>query len=277
MTYNSVTAIVLTKDEEKNLLRCLGSLTWCADTVVVDSGSSDGTAATARQLGARVFSHIPDPPFRIADQRNWALANCKIESKWVLFIDADEEVPAHLAEEISKAINETPFDAFQLTPKYMYHGKWMRHCMAFPNWHDRLLRVGSISFAGGVWEHFVPSVNVSRIQHPYLHHGNSKGLADWVDRHNRYSSWEAEGVYRYLYEGRRVDAFGTNRRVHLRRITSHFRALRPAGRFIWMYLIRGGFRDGRAALGFCVRYGLYEYLIQGKVQELRRERQGLPL
>ena len=88
----------------------------------------------------------------------------------------------------------------------------MRHCMRYPSWHDRLLRQGQGGFAGGMWEHFSPGVRVGRIGEPYLHYGNSKGFEDWLQRHSRYSSWDASAVLLYL-ETRAASSFGTQRRL----------------------------------------------------------------
>ena len=82
---SSISLVVLTKNEEININRCLNSLSWCNDVVVLDSGSTDNTIAVAQALGARVFTHIQAPPFKISEQRNWALENCHLEGKWVLF------------------------------------------------------------------------------------------------------------------------------------------------------------------------------------------------
>ncbi|MFT3828371.1 MAG: glycosyltransferase family 2 protein [Opitutaceae bacterium] len=277
MSTTHVAAVVLTKNEAGNLERCFASLRWCAEIVVVDSGSTDGTQAKARDLGARVLEHVQPPPFKIDQQRNWALEHGGIIAPWVLFLDADETVPAALADELTR-IGAAPasHDGYELTPRYLFWGTWLRRTQGFPNWHPRLVRLGHARFAGGVWEHFETGTNVGRIAEPYDHFANSKGLSDWLARHDRYSSWDAEKVVAFLESGR-GDALGTARKARLRRWAARFWPLRPWARFCQMYFLRLGFLEGRAALAFCLLYFFYEWMTVVKIVELRRHRKGLPL
>lgn len=268
---------MLTLDEEDNIGRCLSSLMWCDEVVVVDSGSCDRTCDIAVDWGARVCIHRPDPPFRFADQRNWALDNAGLSTEWVLFVDADEVIPGDLAAEIKKTCGAAvAVDALQLAPKYMFWGRWMRRSMSFPSWHDRLVRRGHVRFDGGVWEHFEAGTRVGRIYEPYIHYGNSKGFSEWLARHNRYSSWDAESIADYLAGGG-SGSFRTGRKLLQRRIAARLWLLRPLMRFALMYVIRGGFRDGPAAAVFCLRYSVYEYMTVEKIIEIRRRRRGQEL
>ena len=190
---------MLTLNEEVNIERCLASLAWAHEVVVVDSGSEDNTVTLAEAAGARVVEHRQQGQFRISDQRNWALQHAGLASEWVLFVDADEEVPEALAAEIrTRCAAEGGPDAYQLAPKYMFWGRWMRRSMRYPAWHDRLLRREKVTFQGGVWEHFTPGTDSGRIDEPYIHLGNSQGFSNWLERHNRYSTWDAQAVVDYL-------------------------------------------------------------------------------
>lgn len=194
-----ITAVVLTLNEEVNIQRCLLSLSWADEVVVVDSNSTDRTVDIARASGARVVRHRQTGTYLNAEQRNWALEHADLTGDWILFVDADEAVPVALAEEIrERCQNDVGLDAYQLAPKYLFWGRWMRRCMRYPAWHDRLLRSGQANFTGGVWEHFSAGPRLGRIAEPYLHYGNSKGFEDWLERHSRYSSWDATSVLRYL-------------------------------------------------------------------------------
>ena len=273
-----ITAVVLTKNEAANLERCLASLRWCAETVVLDSGSTDGTPATARELGARVCEHVQPPPFKIDEQRNWALDHGAITTSWVLFLDADETVPADLARELTELCGaaDVPFDAYELTPRYLFWGQWLRRTQGFPNWHPRLVRVGRARFAGGVWEHFAAGARVGRIETPYDHFANSKGLSDWLARHDRYSTWDAGRIVAYLDSGD-VAALGSTRKLGLRRRAARFWPVRPWARFFQMYFLRLGFLEGGPAFAFCLFYFFYEWMTVVKIVELRRQQKGLPL
>lgn len=272
------TAIVLTKNEAPNLARCLSSLRWCAEIVVLDSGSTDGTLAQAQALGARILEHVQPSPFQIDVQRNWALDEGAIATPWVLFLDADETVPTALADELKRAASDEKceWDAFELTPRYLFWGQWLRRTQGFPNWHPRVVRVGRARFAGGVWEHFAPGARIGRIHIPYDHFANSKGLSDWLARHDRYSTWDAEKVTDFLESGD-SGRLGTERKLGLRRWAARLWPLRPWMRFGQMYFGRLGFLEGRAALIFCLLYFFYEWMTVVKIVELRRRRKGWPL
>ncbi len=276
MSGSDVTAVVLTLNEEHNITRCLASLQWCDDIVVIDSASTDRTAALAAELGARVLVHQPEQPYRISRQRNWALDQAGIGTTWVLFVDADEVITAPLQAEILCRLPTTTTEAYQLAPKFMFHGRWMRRSLGFPIWHDRLLRVGRVRLEGGVWEHFSNGVRPEQLAEPYLHYGNSKGMTDWLERHNRYSSWDADGIAAYR-QSRDRGAFGTARKTRQRALAARLWPARPVGRFIVMYVLRRGFLDGWAALPFCLRYVFYEYMTVEKVVEHKRLARGKPL
>jgi len=274
---SSITAVVLTKNEVDNLERCLASLRWCAEIVVLDSGSTDGTPAKARELGARVCEHVQPPPFKIAEQRNWALDRCGITTPWVVFLDADETIPPGLAGDLQRLrVDDEGCDAFELTPRYLFWGTWLRRTQGYPNWHPRVVRLGRARFAGGVWEHFEEGTRVGRIETPYDHFANSKGLSDWLARHDRYSSWDAEKTVDFLASGD-AGTLGTTRKLGLRRWAARLWPVRPWVRFFQMYFVRLGFLEGGAAFAFCLLYFFYDWMTVVKIIELRRRRKGLPL
>jgi glycosyltransferase involved in cell wall biosynthesis len=272
------TAVILTLNECDNLERCVGSLRWCAEVIVVDSGSSDGTQERARELGCRVLTNIQEPSFRIDVQRNWALDNAAISTPWVLFLDADEAVPSELAAVLrEKCIDpDCAFDAFELTPRYLFWGKWLKRTQGYPNWHPRLVRIGATRFSGGVWEHFAPGARIGRITTPYDHFANSKGLSDWLKRHDRYSSWDAACISAFLDTGDAA-SLGTTRKSQLRVAAARWWLFRPWVRFLQMYVLRLGFLEGRAAFVFCTLYFYYEWMTVVKIVELRRRRLKQPL
>jgi len=273
-----ISLVVLTKNEEININRCLNSLSWCKDVVVLDSGSTDNTVSVAQSLGARVFTHIQTPPFKISGQRNWALENCHLQGEWVLFVDADETIPPDLAQEIQKvcADSNNRYNAFELTPRYLFLGKWLKRTQGYPNWHPRLVKLGEVSFTGGVWEHFDDDAKVGRINIPYDHFANSKGFSDWLERHDRYSSWDAQHIVDFLETGQ-SKSLGTDRKLQLRILAAKFWAVRPIARFIQMYFLRFGFTEGLTALIFCLMYAMYEFMTVVKIIEIKRKKADLSL
>lgn len=276
---NNISVVVLTKNEEQTLAQCLAFLHWCSEVVVVDSASIDRTTQIAREMGARVVEHVQQGVFKIDEQRNWALEHGGLKGKWVLFLDADEEVTEELAREIQRVCsNETlPYNAYELTPRYLFWGRWLKRTQGYPNWHARLLKLGEgIRFEGGVWEHFSDNARVGKINIPYNHYANAKGLSDWLARHDRYSSWDAQKTVSYL-ESKDVAALGTCRKLFLRKLAAKFWFLRPFARFVQMYFLRLGFLEGGAALVFCSLYFFYEWMTVIKIIELRRLKAGQKL
>lgn len=271
-------AVVLTLNERENLQRCITSLRWCDRICVVDSGSSDGTTEEAARLGAEVYTNKQVGRFLISAQRNWCLENCGFEAgSWVLFLDADETISSELAAEITKVTSSSvQIDGYEMTPRYFFWGRWLKRTQGFPNWHPRLAKAGTIWFEGGVWEHFNASDRIARISIPYDHHANSKGFSDWLERHIRYSNWDAEKIVDFLASGN-ADALGTSRKLRLRILAANLWPLRPVARFFHMYVLRGGCLEGKESLVFCLLYAFYEFMIVIKVAERLRAKKGLPL
>jgi len=270
----TIACVVLTRNEEQNLPRCLASVAWCTEMVVVDSGSTDGTAEIATKLGARVLVNQPEGAFNIASQRNWSLNHAGIAAEWVLFLDADEEITPELRVAVEQVIS-TPSDlnCYELTPRYLFWGRWLKRTQGFPNWHPRLVRRGCVGFAGGVWEHFDERARRGFIVEPYNHYANSKGMSDWLARHDRYSSWDARKIVDFLETGDAA-ALGTTRKARLRLWAARLYPLRPLARFLHTYFVRLGLVEGFPAFIFCTLYFFYESMTVVKVLEIKRQRRG---
>lgn len=271
----TIAGVVLTLNEENDLDRSLSSLHWCDELLVLDSGSSDSTSVIAAKYGARFITHIQDSPFLITDQRNWALHNCDLKSNWVLFLDADESVGPSLRTEISDFIQQpTDLNAMYLAPRFWFLGKWLKHIQNFPNWHPRLVRSGTVSFQGGVWETFSANAKTGYIKHPYEHYAFSKGLDNWIDRHKRYSDWEA---YLTVSNHENVNHQITLRRSIGRVILFKFWPLRPFlvlfNKLVWQL----GILDGMRGILYCFLVFTYEFMIVIKIIETKRKRLSLPL
>ena len=272
-----VAGVVLCLNEANNLPRCLKSLQWCDEILVVDSGSSDGSQQRARDLGARVIEHRQPGRFLITEQRNWALEHGHLDSEWVLFLDADEQIGPRCRAAITTAIaTSEPINGFELTPRYWFLGRWLKHTQGYPNWHPRLLRRGALRFEGGVWESFPEGAAVSRIQEPYEHYAFSKGIDDWLERHRRYADWEAEKITAYL-SGGGAAALGTRRWRRLRSLSAQLWLFRPVLRFTQKYVLQVGFLEGWQGLVFALLMAGYDLITVIKVIERQRQREGLPL
>ena len=273
----TIAGVVLTLNEDRDLARALRSLTWCDELLVLDSGSTDRTPEIARFCGAQFVKHIQSPPFLITEQRNWALNKAGLKSKWVLFLDADEEVSPTLAEQVRSCINSPDaLHAYELTPRFWFLGKWLKRTQGYPNWHPRLVRRGYTQFHGGVWESFAPGTSVGRLSHPYEHYAFSKGFDDWIERHLRYATWDAAQICEYLFS-KSSSSLYTNRFRFLRLLLSRLWFLRPPLRFVQKYLIQLGFIEGWQAFVFASLMFMYDFMVSIKVIETLRIKRGLQL
>lgn len=273
----TVAGVVLCLNESENLHRCLRSLWWCDELLVVDSGSHDGSQEIARKLGAQVAERKQEKRFLITEQRNWALEHGGLSSDWVLFLDADEEIGVKCKDSITQAIRtQETMVGFELTARYWFLGRWLKRTQGYPNWHPRLVCRGKVLFEGGVWESFSAKEKVGRITEPYEHYAFSKGIDDWLERHQRYADWEAVRILDYL-SGGGAEAFGTRRWLRLRKFAAHMWPLRPALRFSQKYVLQGGFLEGWQGLVLALLMAGYDLITVIKVIEHRRKSRGLQL
>lgn len=274
----TIAGVILTLNEEQDLLRALRSISWCDELIVVDSGSEDRTAEIATAFGARFVQHIQKPPFVITDQRNWALESAGITSDWILFLDADEEIGDTLSMYIRACITSqnNPANAYELTPRYWFLGKWLKRTQGYPNWHPRLLKRSQVTFVGGVWESFSSNAHVARIRQPYEHYAFSKGIDNWIERHQRYADWDAKQITDLLDNSGSFNLDGT-RFPRLRMFSYRFWIFRAPLRFLQKYVLQLGFLEGWQSLLFCLMMLFYDMITIIKVIESRRISSGKPL
>ena len=267
----SITAIILTRDEELNIRGCLESLSWCEDLVVLDSGSTDATVAIAEECKARVY-HNPFKAF--GDQRNWALANCELTTDWILFLDADERSTSEFME-ATQAITQNAGEniaGFYCCWKTFLNDKWIRRCDGFPRWQFRLLRRGSATFEDFGHSQRETEVNgqIEYLREPYHHFPFSKGWENWLSRHNNYSTQEALSRLEYQGSVRELFAKHPAKRIkYLKTFVSKIPGW-PIAYFFIRFILKGGFLDGFSGLIFCLNMTYYEFLIQIKMAELRQ-------
>jgi len=267
----NISILVLTLNEEANLPACLAAVSWCDDIVVLDSYSRDDTVAIARRLGARVYQRSFDS---FAGQRNHALDAIELKNEWILHLDADEIITPELHAEMLRAISDERYDAYRIPSKMMFFGQWLRYSGLYPSYQVRLARRAGFRFkqvGHGQREDIAPE-RVGTLTQPYLHYSFSKGLTEWFDKHNRYATDEARETVKRLETSASIDWAGLWSRDQIRRrralkAAAYRLPFRPALRFFYMYVLRGGFLDGRAGLTYCRLLAIYEYLIVLKTQE----------
>jgi len=267
-----VSVLLLTLNEEVNLPRCLEALSWCDDIVVLDSCSNDDTAKIVEKFGARFFQREFD---NFAGQRNYALQNIEFKHGWIFHLDADEVITNELVKEISEKISSKSYDAYLIPSKTMFMGKWLRYAGMYPTYQVRLTKSSMFRFKqdGHGQKEVISTERIGRINEPYLHYSFSKGLEDWIAKHNRYSSQEAEDIVYFagLMDVRWSGLFSKDKYKRRKALKKNSRILpfKPFFRFIYMYFLRLGFLDGRPGFIYSCLLAYYEFMISIKVNEIR--------
>lgn len=268
-----VSIVVLTRNEEANLPDLASSIPWCDDVHVVDSLSTDGTMAKAKELGFRTWSN----PFgAFGDQRNWALDHCDLRYPWILFLDADEKSTPAFADALASAISAAPesIAGFYCCWKMIVQDVWLRRSDGFPKWQFRLMRKGHARFANfghGQKEEAVQG-EIRFLEEPYEHRPLSKGWGEWRERHKRYAALEALERVDLPF---RLSAIwmkpGPERNRALKGVVSRVPGW-PLVRFAVPYFLKFGFLEGRVGFIYCANLGYYERLIQVRMHEIKRAR-----
>jgi glycosyltransferase involved in cell wall biosynthesis/UDP-N-acetyl-D-mannosaminuronic acid transferase (WecB/TagA/CpsF family) len=268
-----ISVIILTRNEEADLPRCLAALRWCDDIHVVDSGSSDATIEIARQHGAIVVEH-PFASFGV--QRNWALDNCNLKNPWILFLDADEVANPEFvkAMQIAVASAANSVAGFYCCWKFIHQNRWLKRCDSFPKWQFRLLCKGRARFTDFGHGQKETEVNgaIEYLKAPYDHYALSKSIGHWVDRHNRYATLEAAvRLSTSINWSKIVSAHGSTRNQALKPLVSRIPGW-PLIRFSITYFLRLGFLEGRVGFVYCANLAYYEFLIRQKMREEKLKR-----
>jgi glycosyltransferase involved in cell wall biosynthesis len=273
-----VTVIVLTLNEEPNIRRCLASLAWADQVVVVDSGSTDDTARLAAQAGAEV---VEQPWLGFGAQRETAMRLPLIRHDWVYVCDADEWVSPQLATEIAGCLEDPDCAAFSQRFRLVFMGTWIRHCGWYSgSWNVRLLDRRYAKYDGVlVGERLRVDGRVRRLRHDIVDE-DLKGVAAWLRKHVRYAELDRERRSRAprLRERLRALRERDNGRPVVRSVLKElvFPAIpaKPAALFCYMYLARGGFLDGMAGLRFCLYHAWYEVCVGSLRAEARNVGEG---
>ena len=269
-----VSVLIPTRNEERLLPGCLASVAWADEIVVFDSHSTDRTVEIARAAGATVVQREFDS---FARHKNWALDNIPFRHRWVLLLDADERVTPELAAEIRAAVARADGPAgYYIGRKLVFGGKWVRHGGVWPDYNLRLLQLGRGRYEDRlVHEHVILDGEAGYLANPLLHE-DDKGLERYIERHNHYTSLEAVEVLRAERGlgggqlGGDLAARGPQRRRALKTFAYRRLPCRPLFYFLYMYVLKAGFLDGRIGLRYCLIKTFFEYMIDLKAAELRR-------
>jgi len=269
-----ITVIVLTKNEELAITGCLDSVKNFGQILVIDSNSTDQTIQLAKSRGCNTINFNWNGKY--PKKKQWSLELPEIENDWVLFLDADERVSQDLNVEISQLFTKgsfTDFSAIEIPLSYFFMGKELayghtvrkiallnRTLSFFPTFND--LHVANM------WEvegHYQPSFSGKLLRlNSKIIHEDPDGLYDYFARHNRYSDWESElRVNKDMSKNVRLN------RTLQGRIFDRI-PFKPLFFFLYSFLVRAGWRDGRAGLNYALALSFYYWQISVKVQERRR-------
>jgi glycosyltransferase involved in cell wall biosynthesis len=280
-----VSVLIPAKNEAANLPRCLASVGWADEVWLVDSQSTDGSIGIAEAAGAKVvqFHYNGGWP----KKKNWALENLPFRHEWVFILDADEVLPPAAADEIRAIAADAghALNGYWINRRFMFMGEWLRHAY-YPNWNLRFFRhrlgryeriVDGDTGSGDneVHEHVVVQGGTGRLRCEMDHYA-FPSVDVFVEKHNRYSNWEAKAALAARSGGARLQMGRVGWRRRLKEIVRHLPG-RPLLRFCYVYFWQRGFLDGRRGYYFARLHATYELLSVIKTRELQwRARQPEP-
>ena len=250
-----VSAVVLTKNEQDNILRCLKSLNWCTEVIVIDDYSSDRTLSIAEKSGTKTFQRKLAGNF--AAQRNFGLS--KAQGNWVLFIDADERISNALAQEIkAKTKQKNAAAGYTIKRQDYFMDRKLRFGETAQVNLLRLARQNTGKWVRPVHETWAIKGKIGQLKHPLDHYPHQK-LSQFLAQINYYSDIEAK--YRTTPgKGKYRGIFG---RARLLLEMIFF----PLGKFLYNYLFLLGFLDGLAGLVMAMVMSLHSLLVRVKIYE----------
>jgi glycosyltransferase involved in cell wall biosynthesis len=280
-----VSVLIPAKDEEQNLPACLESVARADEIFLVDSQSSDRTCEIAESYGAKVVQFYFNG--RWPKKKNWSLETLPFRNEWILIVDCDERITPELWDEITEAIKDPTYTGYYLNRRVFFLGKWIRYGGKYPDWNLRLfkhklgryenLKTEDIPNTGDneVHEHVILEGKAGYLKYDMLHI-DFRDIYHWLERHNRYSNWEARVYYNILTDSDESGTIGANlfgdavqRKRFLKKIWVRL-PFKPLLRFILFYVIRLGFLDGKAGYIYARLLSQYEYQIGVKLYELQQ-------
>lgn len=279
---NTIAAIILTKDEEKHIERCIRSLQGvCEEVLVIDCYSKDNTKAIAESLGAKVYEH---PWKNYATQFNWGLHNCPITADWVWRIDADEFLDKGLGQNVKKAISECGDDVngIYVRKRIDFMGRPLMHGGWYPSYHLKVWRRGH-GECENRWmdEHIrIFDGRAITVEQGDQVDANLNNLTWWMDKHNGYATREMADMLMMEYG---LDAsaqevvpkfFGTEEQRKRWLKVKYIKAplfMRPFINFMIRYVLKAGFLDGKEGFIWHFLQGFsYRFLVDAKIFELKK-------
>jgi len=219
----SLSVVIITKNEEKNIRRCLDSVKWADEIVLIDSQSTDRTVEIAKEYEAKVFS----PEWKGYGPAKQEGVN-NASGEWILSIDADEEVTPELSKEIKETLSsEESYDGYLINRHTNFMGKWINHCGWYPDYLLRLFRKDKGNFNDAVIHEQVVLDGRTRELKAKILHYSYPNMETYLERFNRYTTMGAEAAFA---NGKKASNFDI--------------VFRPFVSFIDHFITHQGFQDG---------------------------------
>ncbi len=258
MGENKVSVYIITYNNERTIERCLRSVAWADEIVVVDSYSTDRTLEICRRYTDKIYQR-PWTNYR----EQYQFAADKTTNRWIMFIDADEEVSPELAEEIRQELpkNDGRWAGYMAPRRTYFLGRWIKHGGWYPDYEIRLYDRTRGRWEGGLYARVRVNGKVKALKNHYLHY-TYRDIFDQLGKINRYSEVVAEEMRE---GGKRFSL------VHL--------LLRPPFRFFRDFVLKRGFLDGLPGLIIAVSTAFYVFIKYAKLWEAEKglkETDGLP-
>lgn len=246
-----IAVLILTQNEEKNIVDCISSVSFADEILVIDSGSTDQTQLYARKAGAKVFIHPMDEQ-GFAGQRNFALTQTKAD--WVFYLDADERVSEALADEIIAVTRSAADAVYEIKRISVVMGQQMHYGVYRPDYIARLFPRTSVEWIGVVHEQAEVKLPVQRLNSPALHYSDT--------------SWE-----QYLAKLNQYTTLMADKMQQQGKHTGLLKMQLHAWHAFWqMYIIKQGFRDGRQGFLLCLYHYFYTLTKYVKLYYKQNER-----
>lgn len=245
-----ISAVINTYNEEKNIKKAIESVLWADEILVCDMYSQDQTVKIAGNLGAKIIYHKRTD--YVEPARNFAIAQASYE--WVFVMDADEQIPELLIEEIKKILNRDIVpDYIEIPRKNIIFNKWMKASMWWPDYNTRFFRKGKVVWSDKI--HSQPEVHGQGIKLPVdekmaIVHQNYQSIDQFIARMSRYTSIEAEFLKKEKYKFNWMDLIS-----------------KPFGEFLSRYFANQGYKDGLHGLSLSLLQALSFFIVYLKVWE----------
>jgi len=246
---NKISVVIIAKNEEDNLPRCLRSIDWVDEIILIDSGSTDDTVQISLENKASVF-HIEWQGFGHA--KKFGVDKCR--NNWILSIDADEEVTGELKEEIQTVLSsENNIAGYYIPRRTQFLGRWVYHCGWYPDYILRLFRKDAGNFNNNLVHEGVELKGMTvKLQNELLHYSYLT-LEDYLSKFNRYTTLAAQTEYD---NGRSVSVYDI--------------VVRPFAALIKHYIIKRGFLDGVEGFLISILSSCYVMVKYAKLRNLYR-------